>query len=287
MKVTKAVIPAAGLGTRMLPISKGVCKEMLPITDRPSMQYLVEEAVGAGITDILIITARGKEVIENYFDYSPDYEAALLKKGMEKECAALRRVADMANITFLRQKEARGLGHAVLCAKNFIGNEPFLVLYGDDVILSEKPTALSMCELYEEFGRGVVASQTVSEEAIKKYSSLKIEPVRDRVFTVTDMVEKPQTEAERFSCQSILGRALLPPSIFEILEHTAPGAGGEIQLTDAMRILAQTEGMMAYEFEGTRYDMGSKLGFLTANVTQGVLHPECGEEFAAFPVERH
>lgn len=282
MKVKKAVIPAAGLGTRMLPISKGVCKEMLPITDRPAMQYLVEEAVGAGITDILIITARGKEVMENYFDYSPDYEGALLKKGKESECAELRRIAEMANITFLRQKEARGLGHAVLCAKSFVGDEPFLVLYGDDIILSEKPTALSMCELYEEFGRGVLASQTVSEEDIKRYSSLKIEPIRDQVFAVSDMVEKPQTKEARFSCQSILGRALLPPSIFDILEKTEPGAGGEIQLTDAMRVLAQTEGMLAYEFEGTRYDMGSKLGFLTANVTQGVLHPECGEEFKAF-----
>lgn len=282
MKVKKAVIPAAGLGTRMLPISKGVCKEMLPITDRPAMQYLVEEAVGAGITDILIITARGKEVMENYFDYAPDYEAALLKKGKEAEYRELRKIADLANVTFLRQKEARGLGHAVLCAKNFIGDEPFLVLYGDDIILSEKPTALSMCELYEEFGRGVLASQTVSEEDIKRYSSLKVEAIRDQVFSVTDMVEKPQTDAERFSCQSILGRALLPPEIFDILERTAPGAGGEIQLTDAMRELAQTKGMIAYEFEGTRYDMGSKLGFLTANVTQGVLHPECGEEFKAF-----
>lgn len=282
MKVKKAVIPAAGLGTRMLPISKGVCKEMLPITDRPAMQYLVEEAVGAGITDILIITARGKEVMENYFDYTPDYEAALLKKGKEDEYRELRRIAEMANVTFLRQKEARGLGHAVLCAKSFVGDEPFLVLYGDDVILSEKPTALSMCELYEEFGRGVLASQTVSEEDIKRYSSLKIEHMRERVFSVTDMVEKPQTDAERFSCQSILGRALLPAKIFDILEQTAPGAGGEIQLTDAMRRLAQTEGMIAYEFEGTRFDMGSKLGFLQANVTQGVLHPEFGEDFKSF-----
>ncbi len=282
MKVTKAVIPAAGLGTRMLPISKGVCKEMLPITDRPALQYLVEEAVGAGITDILIITARGKDVIEDYFDYSPAYESALLKKGLEEECTALRRVAEMANISFLRQKEPRGLGHAVLCAESFVKNEPFLVLYGDDIILSEKPTALSMCELYEEFSLGVVASQAVSEEQIKKYSSLKISPLREQVYSVTDMVEKPQTKDARFSCQSILGRALLPPEIFEILKETPPGAGGEIQLTDAMRRLAQTKGMIAYEFEGTRFDMGSKFGFLTANVVEGVRHSECGEEFAAF-----
>lgn len=282
MKVKKAVIPAAGLGTRMLPVSKGVCKEMLPITDRPAVQYLVEEAVGAGIRDILIITARGKEVMENYFDYSPDYESALLKKGKDAECSAIREIAEMANVTFLRQKEARGLGHAVLCARSFVGDEPFLVLYGDDVILSEKPTALSMCELYEEFGLGVLASQAVDEESLKKYSSLKIEPLRPRVYSVTDMVEKPQTEEERFSCQSILGRALLPPEIFPILEQTAPGAGGEIQLTDAMKVLARTRGMLAYEFEGKRYDMGSKLGFLTANVTEGVRHPECGEQFRAF-----
>lgn len=282
MKVKKAVIPAAGLGTRMLPISKGVCKEMLPITDRPALQYLVEEAVGAGITDILIITARGKEVIENYFDYSPDYENALLKKGKEEDCACLRKIAEMANITFLRQKEARGLGHAVLCAKSFVGDDPFLVLYGDDIILSEKPTALSMCELYEEFGRGVVASQAVCEEDLRRYSSLKVDPIRSRVFAVSDMVEKPQTKEEAFSCQSILGRALLPAKIFKILENTPLGAGGELQLTDAMRTLAQTDGMLAYEFEGVRYDMGSKLGFLTANVTQGVRHPEFGAEFCAF-----
>ena len=282
MKVKKAVIPAAGLGTRMLPISKGVCKEMLPISDRPAMQYLVEEAVGAGITDILIITARGKDVIEDYFDYSPAYEEALLKKGMEKECETLRKIAEMANVTFLRQKEPLGLGHAVLCAESFIGNEPFLVLYGDDVILSEKPTALSMCELYEEFSLGVVASKEVSEEQIKKYSSLKLSPIRERVFSVTDMVEKPQSEAERFSCHSILGRALLPPEIFRILKETPPGAGGELQLTDAMKVLANKQGMIAYEFEGTRFDMGSKLGFLTANVTEGAYHSDCKEEFVAF-----
>lgn len=282
MKVTKAVIPAAGLGTRMLPISKGVCKEMLPITDRPALQYLVEEAVGAGITDILVITARGKDIIEDYFDYSPAYENALLKKGMEEERAALRKIAEMANVTFLRQKEPRGLGHAVLCAEGFVAGEPFLVLYGDDVILSEKPTARSMCELYEEFSLGVLACQEVAEDQIQKYSSLKLSPVRDKVFSVTDMVEKPQTKEARFSCHSILGRALLPPEIFSVLKETAPGAGGEIQLTDAMRVLAQTKGMIAYEFEGTRYDMGSKLGFLTANVAEGVRHPEIGEEFTAF-----
>lgn len=282
MKVKKAIIPAAGLGTRMLPISKGVPKEMLPIVDRPAMQYLVEEAVGAGIEDILIITARGKDMIENYFDYAPDYEAALEKKGMLQQRDELRKIAEMANVTFLRQKEARGLGHAVLCAKGFVGNEPFLVMYGDDIILSQKPTALSMCELYEEFSLGVVASQAVDMESIKKYSSLKTAPIRSQVYSVTDMVEKPQTREEAFSNQSILGRALLPPSIFEILENTAPGAGGEIQLTDAMRVLARREGMLAYEFEGTRYDMGSKLGFLMANVATAAQDPVLGEDFRAF-----
>ncbi len=280
--VTKAVIPAAGLGTRMLPIAKSVCKEMLPIVDRPSLQYLVEEAVAAGITDILVITARGKEIMEDHFDYSPAYEAALAARGKEEERTALRAIAEMANITFLRQKEARGLGHAVLCARSFCGDDPFCVLYGDDIIVSEKSTTLSMCELFDEFGLGVVACKEVSEEDIRRYSSLKIEPLRERVFSVTDMVEKPQTVAERFSCHSILGRALLTSDIFPILEQTAPGAGGEIQLTDAMRTLAQTKGMIGYEFEGIRYDLGSKLGFLQANVEQGVLHPECGEAFRAF-----
>lgn len=281
MTVKKAVIPAAGLGTRMLPIAKSVPKEMLPIVDKPAIQYLVEEAVQSGITDILIITGRGKEAIENHFDYSVEYEEYLRAKGKDAEREALRAIAGLANISFLRQKEAKGLGHAVLCARAFVGDAPFIVLYGDDVIDARVPTCRAMCELYEEFGLPVVASQEVSTAQIMKYSSLKVSPLRERVWRVTDMIEKPQ-EAEIFSHLAILGRALLPPQVFDLLAATAPGAGGEIQLTDAMKLFARAEGMTAYEFDGVRHDMGAKLGFLKANVMMGAKDAALSEEFCAF-----
>ena len=282
MKITKAVIPAAGLGTRMLPISKAVPKEMLPIVDRPAISYLVKEAVDSGIKDILIITAGGKECIEDYFDYSASYENALKKKGRDADYQMLRETADMANIHFIRQKEAKGLGHAIYTARAFVGDEDFAVLYGDDIIVSEKPVTKQLLEVHEKTGLGVAGVRAVDWESVMKYCSLKVEPTSERTYHVTDMIEKPQTREQAFSNLSILGRVVLPAKIFDILEHTAPGAGGEIQLTDAMCELSRTVGMSAYEFEGVRYDMGSKLGFLTANVREGAKDPVLGKEFTEF-----
>lgn len=280
-KVTKAVIPAAGLGTRMLPIAMGTPKEMLPIVDKPAMQYLVEEAVNAGITDILIITGRGKETVESYFDFNPEYEKRLADTGKLKELEDIRGIANLANIFFIRQKEAKGLGHAVSCARQFVGDEPFAVLYGDDVVVSETPAIKQLIDVYEEYGLGVAGVKYVTEEQIQRYCSLKVEPVKENIFKVFDMIEKPSKD-KIFSLLSILGRVVLPPEIFDILDETPKGAGGEIQLTDAMRTLTLQKGMMACEFEGTRYDIGSKLGFLIANVEQGLLHSETGDAFKEF-----
>ncbi len=280
-KITKAVIPAAGLGTRMLPIAKAVPKEMLPIVDKPCMQYLVEEAAASGITDILIITGRGKDAIEDYFDYSLEYNTKLASSGKEQMIEELNAIANLANITFVRQKEAKGLGHAVYCAKQFIGDEPFAVLYGDDVIVSKTPVVKQLIDVYEEYGLGVAGVKSVTKEQIVKYCSLKVDNLHDNVYKVSDMIEKPSPD-KIFSLLSILGRVVLPPEIFSILEHTPRGAGNEIQLTDAMRELAVTTGMTACEFEGTRYDIGSKLGMLIANIEQGLVHPETGDALKAY-----
>ena len=282
MKITKAVIPAAGLGTRVLPATKSMPKEMFPIVDKPAIQYIVEEAVKAGITDILIITNRGKDVIEDHFDRSPELETALDKPEKQEILETVKSISSLANITFIRQIETKGLGHAILRAKNFVGDEPFAVMFGDDVIIGESPAIGELIDAYGEFGKGVVGVKLVPESEIHKYGSLKVENLHDNVFKCTDMVEKPQTPEEVLSCYSILGRCVLPPEIFEILENTKPGKGGEIQLTDAMREIAVTEGMTAVKYTGTRYDMGNKLGILQASVEVGVNHPEIGEGLKAY-----
>lgn len=283
MKVTKAVIPAAGMGTRVLPATKSMPKEMLPIVDKPAIQYIVEEAVRSGITDILIITNRGKGLIEDHFDRVPELEAKLGKSGPEKAkiLDEIVAIAHKANIYFVRQKETRGLGHAVNCARSFIGNEPFAVLYGDDVIIGEDPACGQLIRAYEEYGKGVLGVNKVAPEAISKYSSLKVEPLHDNYFSCTDMIEKPSPERV-LSLYSILGRCVLTPEIFDILNETEPGAGGEIQLTDAMRTLARRDGMIAVDFTGTRYDMGNKLGILKAQVEIGLQHSEIGQDFRAY-----
>ena len=281
-KVRKAVIPAAGLGTRVLPATKAMPKEMLPIVDKPAIQYIVEEAAAAGIQDILIITNRGKGLLEDHFDRAPELEARL--SGSPEKEAALRQVVGisrLANIFYVRQKETKGLGHAIACAREFVGDEPFAVLYGDDVILGETPAIGQLMAAWEEFGLGVAGVKEVPPAAIRKYSSLKVEPLRDRYFRCTDMVEKPKP-GEEFSHYAILGRCVLPPEIFAILDNTPPGAGGEIQLTDAMKALARQKGMIALDFAGDRYDMGSKLGILQASVEVALKHPEIGEEFRAY-----
>ena len=277
-KVRKAVIPAAGLGTRVLPITKVMPKEMLPIVDKPAIQYIVEEAVRSGIEDILIITNRGKGLIEDHFDHAPELEHRLEATGKLDMLKEIQSISHLANICFIRQKETRGLGHAVGCARTFVGNEPFAVLYGDDVILGEDPVCGQLCRAYEEYGKGVVGMKAVTAEQIQKYSSLAVSPLRDNLYEVTDMVEKPSPD-RILSLYSILGRCILPPEIFDILEHTAPGAGGEIQLTDAMTALARRDGMIGVDFVGTRYDMGNKLGILQATCEVALQHPEVKDEF--------
>lgn len=280
--VKKAVIPAAGLGTRVLPASKACPKEMLNIVDKPAIQYIVEEAVRAGITDILIITNRGKGIIEDHFDHAVELEAALKAKGgREDMLKELGDIASMANIFFLRQKVTKGLGHAVLQARSFIGNDPFAVLYGDDVIIGEDPAIAQLCRAYDKYGKGVVGVNKVSPEAIGKYSSLKVDPIEDRIFKVTDMVEKP-TPDKVLSLYSILGRCVLEPEIFDVLERTPLGAGGELQLTDAMKTTAREKSMIAVEFTGKRYDMGNKLGIMQAGCEVALNHPEIGEDFKAY-----
>ncbi|MBR6407094.1 MAG: UTP--glucose-1-phosphate uridylyltransferase GalU [Clostridia bacterium] len=281
MKVTKAIIPAAGLGTRVLPASKSVPKEMLPIVDKPAIQYIVEECAAAGITDILIITNRGKNVIEDHFDHSFELETNLRQKGKLAMLEEVSAIADIANIHYIRQKETKGLGHAVLCAKAFVGNEPFAVCYGDDVIMGDIPAIGELAAAYEKYGKGVCGVKPVSAEAILKYSSLKVEPLEERVFRVTDMIEKP-TPDKVMSPYSILGRVILPPEIFDYLEKTQPGAGGEIQLTDAMRQLALDETMVAVDFSGKRYDMGNKLGIMMAQCETALKHKEIGEDFREY-----
>lgn len=281
MKITKAVIPAAGLGTRVLPATKALPKEMLPIVDKPAIQYIVEEAVASGITDILIITNRGKELIEDHFDRSPELERRILNCGKNNLADDLVRISKLANIYFLRQKETLGLGHAVNCARSFVGNDAFAVLYGDDVIIGDDPACAQLISVYQEFGRAVLGINKVPAADISKYSSLKVEHIKENIFSCTDMVEKP-TENQVMSLYSILGRCILTPDIFDILDTVKPGVGGEIQLTDAIKVLANTVGVTAVEFTGTRYDMGNKLGILKACIEVGLKHPEIGADFKTY-----
>ncbi len=282
MKVTKAVIPAAGLGTRVLPATKAMPKEMLTIVDKPAIQYIVEEAVNSGITDILIITNRGKGVIEDHFDRCPELEERLLASGKQDVYDEVVSISKLANIYFIRQKETKGLGHAVNCARSFVGNEPFAVLYGDDVIIGDDPACGQLIRAYEKYGKAAVGIKAVPETDIHKYSSLKVEHLEDNLFSCTDMVEKPQRPEDVLSLYSILGRCVLTPDIFDILDNTAPGAGGEIQLTDAMRCLAQTVGITGVDYTGKRYDMGDKLGILQATVEIALKNPNLGEAFKAY-----
>ena len=281
-RITKAIIPAAGLGTRMLPISKTVPKEMLPIVDLPAVYYLVEEAVRSGITDILIITNRDKDEMEDFFDLSIEYDTVLRAKGKTEEADKLREIANMANVYFLRQRETKGLGHAVGRARQFVGDEPFVVLYGDDIIFSEEPVCRQLMRVYEQYGRAVVGVKPVPREQLQRYCSLKVDPTEDgRVSFCTDMIEKPAPGRE-FSNLSILGRVLLTPEVFDLIDALEPGAGGEYQLTDAMAELARDGGIYALEFEGERFDLGSKLGFMKANIEKGLTHPEIADELREY-----
>ncbi len=282
MKVKKAIIPAAGLGTRVLPASKAIPKEMLNIVDKPAIQYIVEEAFASGIEEVLIITNRGKVAIEDHFDHAFELETKLAENPDKTDLLAdVQAPAKLGNIYFIRQKETGGLGHAVLCAKSFVGNEPFAVLYGDDVIISKTPVTKQLIDAYEKYGKGAVGVNLVDESEIHKYCSLKTEALEGNCHLCTDMVEKPKKD-EIIGLFSILGRVVLPPEIFDILEKTPKGAGNELQLTDAMKELARTEGVIAVDYEGKRYDMGNKFGILQANIEVGLEHPEVGAQLKEF-----
>lgn len=275
MKVKKAVIPAAGLGTRMLPATKSVPKEMLPILDKPAIDYIVEEAVASGIEDILIITNRGKGAIEDYFDYAPDLEESLKRAGKLETYERVRMPVERANVFFVRQKETKGLGHAVWCAKEFVGNEPFAVLLGDDVMVGETPVIKQLIDAAEKYNASAVGAQWVSDEAVTKYCSLKIDELEEKIFRVSDVIEKPPIE-KKYSNYAILGRYVLTPEIFDILENTPPGAGGEIQLTDGLNTLCKVADMVAVDFDAKRFDTGNLIGFMETTLEFGLKHPEVG-----------
>lgn len=286
MKVRKAIIPAAGLGTRLLPNTKSIPKEMLPLVDKPVLQYIVEEAVAAGVEEILIITNRGKSPIEDYFDYAPDLEARLLSDGKEKEARTVREVADMADVYFLRQKETKGLGHAIWRAKSFVGDEPFGILLGDDIMLSDTPVLKQLVDAAETNHCSAIAIREFPGEEICKYSSVKLEEkLSDRVCRIGDMNEKP-TMAERLSNYAIMGRYVLTPAIFDILANTAPGRNNEIQLTDGMKQLCHVEPMCAVDFEGRRYDTGNLKGYLESIIDFALKNEEAGEWLRQFIIDK-
>ncbi|MGI6066485.1 MAG: UTP--glucose-1-phosphate uridylyltransferase GalU [Bacillota bacterium] len=282
MKVRKAVIPAAGLGTRFLPATKAMPKEMLPIVDKPTIQYIIEEAIASGIEEILIITGRSKRAIEDHFDRSIELENELEKKGNQELLAIVKNVSEMVDIHYIRQKDPKGLGHAIYCARIFAGNEPFAVLLGDDVVYNEeKPCLQQMMEAYDEYQTSILGVQEVARGDVNKYGIVAGAQVAERVYRVNGLVEKPAVK-EAPSNVAILGRYIINPGIFEILAHTKPGKGGEIQLTDALKELAQKEAMYAYNFQGRRYDVGNKQGFLEATVEAALRREDLREEFLAY-----
>ncbi|QXM06670.1 UTP--glucose-1-phosphate uridylyltransferase GalU [Crassaminicella indica] len=281
MKVRKAIIPAAGLGTRFLPATKAQPKEMLPIVDKPTLQYIIEEAVASGIEEILIITGRNKKSIEDHFDKSVELELELEKKGKTEMLEEVRRISDMVNIHYIRQKEPKGLGHAIYCAKSFIGNEPFAVLLGDDIVDADMPCLKQMIDVYNEYKTTVLGVQAVPDEDVNKYGIVDGKYIEDGVYKVKNLVEKPKKE-EAPSNVAILGRYIITPEIFEILENTTPGAGGEIQLTDGLKTLAERQAMYAYTFKGKRYDVGNKLGFLQATIEFALKREDLKDDFKAY-----
>ncbi|MCV9884760.1 UTP--glucose-1-phosphate uridylyltransferase GalU [Metabacillus halosaccharovorans] len=266
MTIRKAIIPAAGLGTRFLPATKAQPKEMLPIVDKPTIQYIVEEAVQSGIEDIIIVTGRGKRAIEDHFDKSYELEETLAKKGDYQKLEDVQNISKLANIHYIRQKEPLGLGHAIYCARRFIGNEPFAVMLGDDIVTSTTPCLKQLIERYNRFTASIVGVQHVKDEDVSKYGIIKIHNETDKgLYKVDSLVEKPKV-GENPSNIAVMGRYILDPEIFDILEKQEPGAGGEVQLTDAICTLAQMKNVYAYDFKGIRYDVGDKLGFIKATI---------------------
>jgi UTP--glucose-1-phosphate uridylyltransferase len=281
MKVRKAIIPAAGLGTRFLPATKAQPKEMLPIVDKPTLQYIIEEAVNSGIEEILIVTGRNKKSIEDHFDKSIELELELEAKGKHDLLDEVRKISDMVNIHYIRQKEPKGLGHAIYCAKSFIGDEPFAVLLGDDIVHADKPCLKQMIEVYEQYRTSILGVQKVPNKDVSKYGIVDGIQLENGLYKVKGLVEKPAVE-DTPSDVAILGRYIINSKIFKILEHTRPGKGGEIQLTDALTELAKQEPMYAYHFEGKRYDVGEKQGFLEATVEFALRREDLRERFLEY-----
>lgn len=281
MKVRKAIIPAAGLGTRFLPATKAQPKEMLPIVDKPTIQYIIEEAVASGIEEILIITGRNKRAIEDHFDKSVELELELEAKKKDKLLKIVRDITNMVNIHYIRQKEPKGLGHAISCAKSFVGNEPFAVMLGDDVVDSKVPCLKQLIDCYNEYKTTILGVQEVEETQVSKYGILNVKNIEDRVYKVKDLVEKPNIN-EAPSNIAILGRYIITPEIFEILENTPADKRGEIQLTDALKELSKHQAIYAYSFEGRRYDVGDKMGFLQATVEFALKRPELRKQFMEY-----
>ncbi len=281
MKIRKAVIPVAGLGTRFLPASKAIPKEMLTIVDRPTIQYIVEEVVASGIEQIILITSEGKAAIENHFDYNFHLDKVLTEKKKTKLAEEMRHISNLIDIISVRQKKPLGLGHAIWMARHVVGNEPFLVLLGDDLVLSEQPCCKQMINLYKQVQESIVAIQRVPLDQTYQYGIVEGKKVRERVIKVDRMVEKPAPGTTR-SDMAIIGRYILQPDIFKILETTTPGHGGEIQLTDALLALSIKRGMYAYEFDGTRFDAGDKIGYLKAVIAFALRHPDICEDFSSY-----
>lgn len=281
MRVRKAIIPAAGLGTRFLPATKAQPKEMLAIVDKPTIQYIIEEAVAAGIQDIIIVTGRNKRSIEDHFDRSIELELELERSSKQEMLEMVREISDIANIHYIRQKEPRGLGHAILTARHFIGDEPFAVLLGDDIVVSQQPCLGQMLDVFDEYKTSVLGVQTVDHEVVNKYGIVDCKHVDGRVYKVKDLVEKPAVD-EAPSNIAILGRYIITPAVFEYLATQEAGTGGEIQLTDALRRLAKDEAMYAYDFKGHRYDVGTKAGFIQANIEFALRNEETKAEMEAY-----
>lgn len=281
MKVTKAIIPAAGLGTRFLPATKAQPKEMLPIVDKPTIQYIIEEAVASGIEDIIIVTGRSKRAIEDHFDKSYELEAELERSGKEDLLHEVQAISNLVNIHYIRQKEPRGLGHAIHCAKTFVGNQPFAVLLGDDVVHSKVPCLKQMIDVYNQFKTTILGVQEVKTDDTSKYGIVECLPVEDRIYKVTNLVEKPPlgTTASNIA---ILGRYIITPEIFDLLDDAQPGSGGEIQLTDALQRLAYMQPMYAYNFIGKRYDVGNRMGFLEATVEFALRRNDLKDDFMEY-----
>ncbi|MGV3488612.1 MAG: UTP--glucose-1-phosphate uridylyltransferase GalU [Tuberibacillus sp.] len=278
MKIRKAIIPAAGLGTRFLPATKALPKEMLPIVDKPTIQYIVEEAIASGIEDIIIISGRNKRLIEDHFDKSYELEETLLKKNKQALLQEVQKVSNLANIHYIRQKEPKGLGDAILCAKSFVGDEPFAVLLGDDIVKSNTPCLKQLINLFNRYHASIVAVQYVPENEVSKYGIIKPKgmEIEDNVINVETFVEKPKNNAP--SRLAIIGRYILRPEIFNILEKVTPDDSGEIQLTDALKIMVQSQAIFAYLFHGRRYDIGNKMGFIHATLDFALQHPNFKEE---------